>query len=130
MGTDEQGAHFPGRVPLDAYGNGGFRFAEMSHKGSILCLPSGIWSWEARTPADITIETLRRVVDEAQGIEMLLIGTGDDLVPLKPEVRAYLKDAGIGTDVMATGPAARTYNVLMSDERRVAAALLAVESAR
>jgi len=126
----ETTARYPYQAPIDAYGNGGFRFAEMSHKGSILCLPSGIWSWEAHTPADITIETLRRVVDEAEGIEMLLIGTGDDLVPLKPEVRAYLKDAGIGADVMATGPAARTYNVLMSDERRVAAALLAVESAR
>ena len=42
-GTVIRKAHFPGRAPIDAYGNGGFRFAGMSHRGSILCLPSGIY---------------------------------------------------------------------------------------
>uniref|UniRef100_UPI0019535063 hypothetical protein n=1 Tax=Stenotrophomonas maltophilia TaxID=40324 RepID=UPI0019535063 len=44
-GIEIRDAHFPGRAPIDAYGNGGFRFADMSHRGSILCLPSGIHGW-------------------------------------------------------------------------------------
>ena len=55
-------AHFPGRAPMDAYGNGGFRFADMSHRGSILCLPSGIHGWEPADPAALRIEDFERVL--------------------------------------------------------------------
>ncbi len=51
-------AHFPGRAPIDAYGNGGFRFADMSHRGSILCLPSGIYGWEPADPAMLARPTI------------------------------------------------------------------------
>ena len=123
-------AHFPGRAMLDAYGNGGFRFADMSHKGSILCLPSGIWAWEAISAADIAAANLDRAIREAAEIEIFLIGTGDTHVHRAPALRARLKESGLRVDVMATGPAARTYNVLLGDRRRVAAALIAVENAR
>ncbi len=119
-------AHFPGRAPIDSYGNGGFRFAEMSHKGSILCLNSGIYGWTPVDPGDFTLAAFQRVLAEGD-LELLLVGTGTDLVPLPDSLRAALGDRGIRTEVMNTGAAARTFNVLLSEDRSVGAALLAVE---
>ena len=127
MAPDPQAEGFvPGRHLLDAYGNGGFRFAEMSHRGSILVLPSGIHAWGVTEPSGMTAEAFAPVLAEAREIELLLIGTGLDLVPLNPKLRQRLRDAGLGIDVMQTGSAARTYNVLVAENRRVAAALIAV----
>lgn len=120
-------AHFPGRAPIDAYGNGGFRFADMSHRGSILCLPSGIHGWEPADPAALAAGDFAKVIAEAAGIRILLVGTGRELRPLGAELRAALRQAGIGADPMSTGAAVRTYNVLLAEEREVAAALLAVD---
>lgn len=120
-------AHFPGRAPIDAYGNGGFRFAEMSHRGSILCLPSGIYGWDPADPASLTAGDFTRLLDEANDIQILLVGSGNDLRPLPPRVRAVFKEAGISADPMSTGAAVRTYNVLLAEDRLVAAALIAVE---
>ena len=119
--------HLPRRAPLDAYGNGGFRFADMSHRGSLLCLPSGMWAWSATTPAEIDVAALSRVIAEGAEIEFLLLGTGLDLVPPSPAVRAALGAAGVRIEPMSTGAAARTYNVLLAESRAMAAALLAVE---
>ena len=69
-------AHFPGRAPLDAYGNGGFRFAQMSHRGSLLCIPSGIYGWALDDPANLSVEAFEKVFEEQDDIEVLLIGTG------------------------------------------------------
>jgi len=118
-------AHFPGRAPLDAYGNGGFRFADMSHKGSILCLPSGIYGWQTQEPVP-QLETLARILDEADDIEILLVGTGDVMLPLPTDVRQALQQKHISADPMSTGAAVRTFNVLLSENRAVAAALFAV----
>lgn len=120
-------AHFPGRAPIDAYGNGGFRFADMSHRGSILCLPSGIHGWEPADPAALVAEDFDRVLAEAGGIDILLVGTGTDLKPLPAGLRAALREAGVTADPMSTGAAVRTYNVLLAEDRLVAAALVAVE---
>jgi uncharacterized protein len=116
----------PGQWPIDGYGAGGFQFGGMSHRGSILALPSGIRIWAASTPADITPETLAAVFAEEKGlIEHLLVGTGDALRPLSQPVRDALRAVGIRAEPMATGAAARTYNILVGERRRVAAALLA-----
>lgn len=120
-------AHFPGRAPLDAYGNGGFRFAEMSHRGSLLCLPSGIHGWEPADPSTLTAADFEKVFADARDIEILLVGMGETLRPLPRELRAALKEAGISADPMSTGAAARTYNVLLAEDRAVAAALIAVK---
>lgn len=117
----------PGAHEIEAFGAGGFLFAGMSHRGSLLVLPSGIHSWSATNPAEITFASLAPVLDEAAGsIELLLIGTGRELLPIRPELRARLKQAGIGIDPMATTHAIATYNILLAEKRRVAAALLAV----
>jgi uncharacterized protein len=120
-------AHYPGRAPIDAYGNGGFRFAGMSHRGSILCLPSGIYAWAAATQADLTAEAFAAVVSEADGLQILLLGTGMTQIFPPRELRRTLEAAGFGVEPMATGAAARTYNVLLAEGRRVGAALLAVD---
>lgn len=120
-------AHYPGRAPIDAYGNGGFRFAEMSHRGSILCLPSGIHGWQPGDASALAVEDFARVVAEAGDIDVLLVGTGTELKPLPAGVRAALRAAGVSSDPMSTGAAVRTYNVLLDEGRRVAAALFAVE---
>ncbi|KMO19384.1 Mth938-like domain-containing protein [Methylobacterium platani] len=116
----------PGRYPIDAYGGGGFRFAEMSHRGSILALPSGVRAWEVTEPAGITPASLGPLLAEAGGVDLLLLGTGAEIVFAPDSLRRHLKEAGIGLDVMQTGAAARTYNILMAENRKVAAALIAV----
>lgn len=123
-------ARFPGRAPIEAYGNGGFRFADMSHRGSILALPSGIEAWPVMSAAEIGRSSLKRFFDEADAIDILLIGTGDDMMPLPGDLRAALEAANLYPDPMSTGAAVRTYNVLLSEERRVAAALVAVDRIR
>lgn len=120
-------AHFPGRAPLDAYGGGGFRFAGMSHLGSILCVPSGIHGWNAVGFEDLDIAAFQRFFDEQQDIEVVLVGTGKDLRPLPAYVKQAFRDAGMMVDSMSTGAAVRTFNVMLSEERAVAAALLAVD---
>ena len=125
--TQKYDGFVPGAHEIESFGAGGFRFADMSHRGSILVLPSGIRAWDATTPADISPQTLQAVLDEPKGsIELLLIGTGEFLLPIRPEVRAALKEAGIGVDPMASAHAIATYNILFAEKRRVAAALLAV----
>jgi uncharacterized protein len=119
--------HFPGRAPVDAYGNGGFRFADMSHRGSILCLPSGIYGWPLQEGMPIDAASLEKVFADAADIEVLLVGTGATLKPIGKELRAQLREAGISADPMSTGAAVRTYNILLAEQRAVAAALIAVE---
>ncbi len=119
-------AHFPGRAPIDAYGNGGFRFADMSHRGSLLLLPSGIYGWEMAEGDPLAVDAFRRVLDEAAGIEVLLVGTGKDLRPIPADLKAALRERGIASDPMGTGAAVRTYNIMLAEQRAVAAALIAV----
>lgn len=122
-------AHYPGRAPIEAYGNGGFRFAGMSHRGSILCLPSGIHGWKAAPEDGAAIDeaSLAAVFAEAGEIEVLLIGSGPTLTPLSKAVRERCRAEGIVADPMATGAAVRTFNVLLAENRAVAAALFAVD---
>ncbi|MDB5513060.1 MAG: hypothetical protein JWR08_2543 [Enterovirga sp.] len=116
----------PGRHGLDAYGRGGFRFAGMSHRGSILALPSGIAAWPVASPAELTLASLAPALAENPRLDFLLIGTGEGLVVLPEAIRRPFRDAGISLDAMQTGAAARTYNVLVAENRRVGAALIAV----
>ena len=129
-------AFYPGQVPIDAYGNGGFRFAEMSHRGSLLCLPSGMYAWSDVSDGagggdalsfGLTLDRLAAVVAEADAIEVLLIGTGPSQVFLAAALRDELAAHGLVAEAMATGAAARTYNVLLAEKRAVAAALIAVD---
>ena len=120
-------AHFPGKAPIEAYGNGGFRFADMSHRGSLLVLPSGIHGWEPADPLALKAADFDKLFAEAGKVEILLVGMGKDLRPLPAALRTALKEVGISADPMSTGAAVRTYNVLLAEDRAVAAALVAVD---
>ena len=117
---------YPHQAPIDAYGNGGFRFAGMSHRGSILALPSGVSAWAPTVARMLTPADFDTVFTSEPAVEFLIVGTGDDLFPLPEEIRARFRAAGISLDQMQTGPAARTYNVLVAEGRRAGAALIAV----
>jgi uncharacterized protein len=117
----------PGRHVIEGYGNFGFSFGGMSHRGSILALPSGIYAWDVMGPEDLGVGALAQVFAEPKGeIEHLLIGTGVELRPLARDLRAALNAVSIRVEPMATGAAARTYSILLGENRRVAAALIAV----
>jgi uncharacterized protein len=118
--------HLPGQAAIDSYGNGGFRFADMSHRGSLLCLPSGIWGWDVRAAAEIDAASLGLLFAEADEIDVLVVGSGAVSAPLAPDIRARLQAERIGIEVLSTGAAVRTYNILFGERRRAAAALIAV----
>jgi uncharacterized protein len=111
-----------GQRPVDGYGPGGFRVDGAWHAGSVLLLPSGL------RPLDgpVSIESLGPVIGAADPVDVLLVGMGEDIAPLPPALQAALDEAGIGVEVMSTPSACRTYNVLLAEQRRVAAALIAL----
>lgn len=121
-------AFFPGQAAIEAYGNGGFRFAGMSHRGGILCIPSGIHAWNA-DPLKLTFADFALAVNEASEIDILLFGSGATMRRLSADVAAALQAGGLAVDAMSTGNAVSTYNFLLGEGRRVAAALLPVENA-
>ncbi len=118
--------HLPRSASIEAYGGGGFYFDEMSHRGSLLFLPSAVWNWPIATPEQIDRASLAKVFAVAGAIDTLIVGTGTGLWMPPPALRAALRQAGIVLDAMQTGPAIRTYNIMIGERRRVAAALIAV----
>jgi uncharacterized protein len=117
----------PGAVAIEAYGAGRFRFAGMSHRGGLLCLPSGMHGWDAAGPADLTAEKLAPLAAEAADIDICLIGTGASLLQVDARLLMGLRLVGLRPQVMTTGAALRIYNICLSEARRGAAALLPVE---
>jgi len=124
--TERATGRFPGRAPIEGYGSGGFRFAGMSHRGSILCLTDAIEAWPETTVEALTPASLARVLSQRHELDLVLLGTGAEHRLPPAQLRRAFAEAGLGLDVMATGPAARTYNILLAEGRRVAAALIAV----
>jgi len=120
-------AHFPGRAPIDAYGNGGFRFADMSHRGSLLIVPSGIYGWDVATLGELTPERCAPFLAELKRPAFVLLGTGTEHRMPPAAVRKLFAQAGIGLEPMSTGAAARTYNVLLAEGRYFGAGLIAVD---
>ena len=118
--------HLPRSAPIEAYGNGGFAFAEMSHRGSLLCLPDAIWAWPVTRPDEINEGALQRVIANAANIDTLIVGTGNEVWIPPSWLRERLRKVSVVIDAMQTGPAIRTYNIMIGERRRVAAALIAV----
>jgi uncharacterized protein len=126
MPAPSDAPHLPRSAPIEAYGNGGFAFAEMSHRGSLLCLPDAIWAWPVTKPAEIDELSLQRVIANAAGIDTLIIGTGAEVWIPPSWLRDRFRRVSVVIDAMQTGPAIRTYNIMIGERRRVAAALIAV----
>jgi uncharacterized protein len=124
LGTDAP--HLPQPAPIEAYGNGGFRFGGMSHRGSLLCLPDGIWAWPVADFTALNEAMIEPVLARADQLDLFMIGAGRDPAALPEPLRARFRAAGLSVDAMSTGAAVRTYNVLLAESRRVGAGLIAV----
>ena len=118
--------HLPRQALIDAHGGGGFRFAGLSHRGSLLCLPDGIWAWPVTEPAQASEETLARVFAQTGELDFFVFGTGAAPWMMPEPLRARFRAAHISLDTMTTGAAVRTYNVMLMENRRVGAGLIAI----
>jgi len=117
-----------GRQIIESYGDGRFRVTGKVHQGSILVFPEKTVAWPVGESADLTEESLASIAaaGDAGTIDLLLIGCGPRMTLIPPKLRAALRSHGIVIEPMDTGAAARTYNVLAAEGRKVAAALIAV----
>jgi uncharacterized protein len=122
-------AFAPGSHPIAAHGQGAFAFAGMLHSGSILATPKGVRALKAASVDDLDERALSALFDECVDwpgvIEFLVVGTGARMAPIPKPLKAALSEARLRFEAMATGPALRVYNVMQSEGRRVAAALIA-----
>ena len=119
--------HLPRQALIDAHGGGGFRFADMSHRGSLLCLPDGICAWAVVSPADVTDDRLSPVFARGAELDFFILGTGNAPWVMPESLHMRFHEVHIAVDVMTTGPAVRTYNVMLMEGRRVGAGLIAIE---
>ncbi|WP_308910123.1 Mth938-like domain-containing protein [Pseudokordiimonas caeni] len=112
---------------VEGYGEGGFRLMGRRFEGGVIVLPGGVYPIEATDIASLTLADFGKALNADPKIDLVLIGTGARMSLVPSALRAKLDAAGIGHDIMDTGAAARTYNVLLLEERRVAALLLPVD---
>jgi uncharacterized protein len=116
-----------GRQLVEAYGDGGFRIAGITHKGSVLVMPERTLAWPVARIEEAGFASFAALLPHAGDIQVLLLGCGRRMTLVPAALRAELKQAGMVLEPMDTGAACRTYNVLAAEDRRVAAALIAVE---
>ena len=119
--------HLPRQALIDSYGDGGFRFAGLSHRGSLLSLPDGIWAWRIDTASALTDEALAPVFERAGTLDFFILGTGSDPWAVPEAWRTRVRSAQVSFDAMTTCAAVRTYNVMLMESRRVGAGLIAVD---
>jgi uncharacterized protein len=112
-----------GRQVIEGYGPSGFRVSGVVYEGSILVFPDRTLAWPVAAMAELSLGSLAPVVEHG-GVEILLLGCGRTMQPVPAALRQALKASGVGIDGMDTGAACRTYNVLLGEDRRVAAALI------
>lgn len=115
------------RVPLEAYGDGGFRLGGGRIDGSIMLLPERADPWPVNDLSEVKLKDLAPVLSLGNAIEFVLIGTGEDMTRPPAEVMKAFAELNIGVEFMATGAACRTYNLLISEGREIAAVLIAVD---
>jgi uncharacterized protein len=119
--------HLPRQALIDSHGGGGFRFAGMSHRGSLLCLPDGVWAWPVTTPNEINNASLALVFAHVGNLDFFILGAGAAPWSMPELLRKQFREAHVSADVMMTEPAVRTYNVMLMESRRVGAGLIAVD---
>ncbi len=121
-----QDIRFAGRNHIQSYGDGGFRMEDRRIDGSILILPGVVKSLLMDGETPFTPELLAPVFPVMDEIEILILGTGTRQQFPSIELQRRCLDHHTALEAMDTGAACRTYNILISEDRRVAAALIAV----
>ncbi len=111
---------------IQGYDAGAFRIGGTRHSGSVLVLPERTLVWPVSALEQVTVESLEFIRTAEPAVEILVLGCGARFVLIPAELRAALKADGIVVEAMATGAACRTYNLLLAENRRVAAALIAL----
>jgi uncharacterized protein len=114
-----------GRQLIQAYREGGFTIAGARHEGSVLVLPDRTLPWAVSELLAVTLESLAPIT-RATDVEILILGCGARFALASAELRQALRTHGIVTESMDTRAACRTFNVLLAEDRRVAAALIAI----
>jgi uncharacterized protein len=115
-----------GRQVIESYGPGRFRISGVTHAGSVLVFPERTIAWPVKSMTDLSEAAFADVIAAEPAVEILLIGCGPQLLPLPGALRSTLRTEGVASDAMDTGAACRTFNVLLAEARRVAAALIAL----
>jgi uncharacterized protein len=115
-----------GRQIIDSYGDGRFTVSGTVHVGSIIVFPDRTLAWPVAAIADLTLEGLEPILAVRETVEVILLGCGAPLTQVPPELRQTFRRSSLGIELMDTGAACRTYNVLAAEDRRVVAALIAV----
>ncbi|WP_421877902.1 Mth938-like domain-containing protein [Pacificispira sp.] len=116
------------RMMIDSYGPGRFQVRGKAHTGSLIVMPGAVLEWPVSSVSDLTLESLTAIRDASPPLDILLLGTGEKMALVPSALRKEIRAAGISMDIMDTGAACRTFNVLMVEGRRAAAALIALES--
>jgi uncharacterized protein len=115
-----------GRQLIQAYREGGFTVAGIRHEGSLLVMPERTLPWRVEALSAISVESMAPITAAEPAVEILILGCGPSFAPAPPHLRDALGAHGIVVEAMATPAACRTFNVLLAEDRRVAAALIAV----
>jgi uncharacterized protein len=116
----------PGRQKIQKYGNGRFTVSGTVFSGSVFVLPETTLNWPASDINLLSDDAVAFLIEHAKSVDICLIGCGANAVPFLPALRKRLKEAGVHADLMDTGAACRTYNVLVAEGRSIAAALIAI----
>lgn len=112
---------------IQSYKNSQFKVSGDVYQGGVLVFPDDVRPWTThKNVADLDLSDLQVIIDAKADFEVLLLGTGNDFAFLPPELSAYLKQQGISAECMNTGAACRTFNVLLSEGRKVCAAMLPI----
>lgn len=115
------------RQLIQSYGDRRFRVTGEVYESSILIFPERTENWSVGDPDDISLDTLSGIVAEKDAVDILLVGCGPKFSMIPKGLRPALREHGIVLEWMDTGAACRTFNVLVAEERRVAAAIIAVD---
>ena len=114
------------RKVINGYGDGGFRIAGERVEGSIIVFPERFMPWPVADAGRLQADDLQPLIEAAGQIDILLLGCGAGTPAVDPTLRGLLREHGILVDVMDTGAACRTFNILLTESRPIAAALIAV----
>lgn len=115
-----------GQQIIQSYADGGFRVSGQAYKGGVLVWPDKVLPWDLTSFNDLRVSDFSPVYEHDPLPDVVLFGTGATQKFLLPALRQQLRDKGLVIEVMDTGAACRTYNVLLAEGRRVVAAMLPV----
>ena len=127
MSLDLSPVNIEGRNIIQSYGNGKFQISDKEYDHSVLVFPDQIIPWSPIDTNNLIVDDFKKVLTVGPIVELLLLGCGKTTWFLPLPLRDELKEMGLVLEPMDTGAACRTFNVLLGEDRRIAAALMLVD---